>query len=398
MGDIPTLIRGTVDVISLDDFRQKLARGKPLNVKLGVDPSTADLHLGHVVILRKLKQFQDAGHHILFIIGDATGRVGDPSGRSATRNLLTEPEVMANAKTYQEQVFKILDPKKTQVTFNSQWFKTLSFDEVITLTSRYTVARMMERDDFSQRSKSGVPISIVEFLYPLMQGYDSVMLKADVELGGTDQTFNLLVGRNLQKDYGQEPQVVMTLPLLLGTDGVKKMSKSFGNAIPISTTPEDMYGLIMSIPDKLMISYFELLTDLPGAEIKRLCHGVHPKDAKMQLAREIVTMFHGNDGAAVGQSHFERVFSRRQMPEAIEKKEVPKEFLVNEHVPLIKLLVLAGLAPSHAAAKRLIDQGGVELDGEKIINPLLLVDFSSRGEKVVKVGKRRFMKFVLPSD
>jgi len=390
--ELETLIRGTVDVMTREDLLRKLEKSRsqriPLKIKLGVDPSTADLHLGHVVVLKKLKAFQDLGHQVMFIIGDATGRVGDPSGRSATRNLLTEEVVVANAKTYQEQVFKILDRQKTQVVFNSSWFSSLRFDEVITLTSRYTVARMLERDDFSKRMKEGNPVSIVEFLYPLMQGYDSVMLKSDVELGGTDQTFNLLVGRTLQKDYGQESQVVMTMPLLIGTDGVKKMSKSFGNAISIVGAPSDMYGLVMSIPDQLMPSYYEWLTDIPLTL-------THPREAKMRLARELVTMFHGEKEAGTAEAHFEKVFSRREAPDQVPVKSLEASEVKDGTIPFFKLMVLGGLASSHAEARRLITQGAVEVNDQRVTDPGALWDVRVVKEVRLKVGKRRFMTFTI---
>jgi len=386
--DLENFIRGAAEVISREELAAKLhTSDKPLRVKLGVDPSTADLHLGHVVTLRKLKVFQEAGHQVVFVIGDATGRVGDPSGRSTTRNLLSEEVVMANAKTYQEQVWKILDPKKTEVVFNSSWFKTLTFDEVITLTSRYTVARMLERDDFSRRMKAGNPVSLVEFLYPLMQGYDSVMLRADVELGGTDQKFNLLVGRELQRDYGQVPQVVMMMPLLVGTDGVRKMSKSFGNTIPLAAPPEEMFGLVMSIPDSAMPSYFALLTDrVPPAR--------HPREAKMSLAEEITEQFHGREAARRARDHFERVVSRGEVPETMPVKMVGAEALKNGKLFLSKLLVLGGLAASQAAAKRLVVQGGVEVNGERRTDPQWDVPLAEMKEVVVKAGKRKFARFV----
>lgn len=390
------ILRGTAEVISEEELEGKLERslrtGKPLTVKQGFDPTAPDIHIGHTVSLRKLRQFQDLGHKVVFLIGDFTGMIGDPSGRSEMRKRLSRQEVLQNARTYQEQVFKILDPERTVVAFNSEWCEPMKFEDVLVLASRYTVARMLERDDFSQRYKQGKPITIMEFLYPLIQAYDSVALKADVEVGGTDQKFNLLVGRDVQREYGQEPQVALMMPLLVGTDGKEKMSKSLGNYIGINEPPEEIYGKTMSIPDFLIYPYFELATDVDSselAEIKRSLEDpeVNPMDLKRRLARRLVAMYHGEEAAKRAEEAFDKVFRRREVPD-----EVPEYVLNQDRIWIVRLLTSSGLASSNSEARRLIAQGGVYIDGQRVTDPNLEVEF--KGGEVVKVGKRRFLKVV----
>lgn len=401
--ELELLRRGTAEIINEESLRAKLAQARtakrPLRVKLGTDPSAPDIHLGHAVVYRKLKQFQDLGHEVFFLIGDFTGRIGDPTGKSETRPALTREEVEANAHTYETQLAKILDPERIHVVFNSSWLSPLTFEDVIRLAGKYTVARMLERDDFAKRYAEQRPIFIHEFFYPLMQGYDSVSLRADVELGGTDQKFNLLVGRDLQREYGQEPQVALMMPLLVGLDGVNKMSKSLGNYIGINEPPAEIYGKTMSIPDRLMIPYFELTTELPMEEVRRLETGLaqgtlHPRDVKRRLAREIVTLYHGFQAAKEAEEHFDRLFLKKDVPE-----DAPEVLL--EHTDLgeagrvwiVRLLVRCGLAKSNGEARRLVEQGGVKLDGATVVEPdseVTPVDGS-----VVQVGKRRFVRLRL---
>lgn len=388
------LKRGTAEVIPEDELLKKLENsirlGRPLLAKLGLDPTAPDIHLGHTVVLNKLRQFQDLGHEVHLIIGDFTGRIGDPSGRSETRRQLTEEEVIANARTYETQIFKVLRRDRTEIHFNSAWLSSMRLPDVINLAAKYTVARMMERDDFSQRFKEGFPISIHEFFYPLMQGYDSVVLKADVELGGTDQKFNLLVGRNLQREYGQEPQVAMTMPILEGTDGVQKMSKSLGNYIGITEDASEMYGKTMSIPDELIIRYFELLTRVPMEEIRAMEEGMksgklNPRDVKMRLARQIIVMYHDEGEARKAEAGFKRVFQQGEIPEDMEEFK-----LSQEPIWLPKLLVEAGLVKSTSEGKRMIKQGAVKIDGERIEDDT--VDVVCQDGQVIQVGKRRFVR------
>ena len=390
------ILRGTAEVISEEELEGKIERslrtGKPLTVKQGFDPTAPDIHIGHTVSLRKLRQFQDLGHKVVFLIGDFTGMIGDPSGRSEMRKRLSRQEVLQNARTYQEQVFKILDPERTVVAFNSEWCEPMKFEDVLVLASRYTVARMLERDDFSQRYKQGKPITIMEFLYPLIQAYDSVALKADVEVGGTDQKFNLLVGRDVQREYGQEPQVALMMPLLVGTDGKEKMSKSLGNYIGINEPPEEIYGKTMSIPDFLIYPYFELATDVDSselAEIKRSLEDpeVNPMDLKRRLARRLVAMYHGEEAARRAEEAFDKVFRRREVPD-----EVPEYVLNQDRIWIVRLLTSSGLASSNSEARRLIAQGGVYIDGRRVTDPNLEVEF--KGGEVVKVGKRKFLRVV----
>ncbi|MEK7812297.1 MAG: tyrosine--tRNA ligase [Candidatus Desantisbacteria bacterium] len=372
---------GTVEVISEDELKTRIGKKTRLRIKFGADPTAPDIHLGHTVVFRKLKQFQELGHEIIFIIGDFTARIGDPSGRLKTRPGLSLEEIANNADTYQEQVFKILDREKTTVVFNSQWLEDIGISGLMELSSHYTVARMLERDDFTKRYKEGKEITILEFLYPLLQGYDSVHLQADVEIGGTDQKFNLLVGRELQRDYGQAPQVVITMPLLEGTDGVKKMSKSYGNYIGVKESAKDMFGKIMSIPDAIMHRYFELLTDI---DIKSISN-MHPKEAKQLLAREIVTFYHSKDEAIMAEQGFERVFSQKGLPDEMQ------EICVTENVKLVDLLCEKSLVPSKSRARRLIDQGGIRVNNERVMDVEFVVDMQKEC-MVVQYGKRNFVR------
>ncbi|MGC8767348.1 MAG: tyrosine--tRNA ligase [Brevinematia bacterium] len=390
--DLSLIKRGVVEIISEEELKEKIKKKGKLRVKFGADPSAPDLHLGHTVALRKLRHFQELGHTVVFIIGDFTAMVGDPSGRNVTRKRLSRQEVMENAKTYQEQVFKILDKSKTEVRYNSEWFDKLSFEEVLNLTSRYTVARMLERDDFEKRFKSGMPISIMEFLYPLMQGYDSIVVEADVEIGGTDQKFNLLVGRELQIEYGKEPQVVLTLPLLEGTDGVRKMSKSYGNYIGITDKPFDMFGKIMSIPDDLIFKYFELLTDVPESEIdkykKEIENGANPRDIKAVLGKKIVSFFYGEEEAIKASEEFDKVFKQKEIPDDIEERKLP----VGKY-NLVELIVKLNLLPSKSEVRRMIQSGGLYINGERIRDINYELNFEK--ETIIKIGKRKFLKLIL---
>jgi len=401
--NIELLERGTEEIIPRDEFLKKIEKSekenKPLIIKAGFDPTAPDIHLGHTVLLRKMKHFQDMGHTVVFLIGDFTGMIGDPSGKSETRKRLTKEEVLENAETYKKQVFKILDKEKTVVEFNSRWCTPMTFADVLDLTSRYNVARMLERDDFSNRYRNQKPISILEFMYPLVQGYDSVALKADVELGGTDQKFNLLVGRDLQREYGQEPQVIMTLPLLVGLDGVQKMSKSLNNYIGINETPRDIFGKVMSISDDLMFLYYELVTDLPMEEVKSLKKGMsdgslHPRSVKVKLAKEICAQFYSRDTADEAEAEFNKIFVQKDVPDEIEEYAVPESELKDGKIWIIKLLVLAGMSKTNGEARRLIQGGGVTLDGERIVDQELEVALPIAGEGILKVGKRRFVKIV----
>lgn len=374
--------RGTVEIISEKELISKLEKGKPLVVKAGFDPSTPDIHLGHTVLLRKLRHFQDLGHKVVFLIGDFTGMIGDPTGRSEVRNRLTEREVKENAKTYKKQAFKILDEKKTHVVFNSKWLSPLKLSDALELTSHSTVSQLLARADFSERYKSGKDISLLEFMYPLLQAYDSVELKADVELGGTDQKFNLLLGRDMQKDYGQEQQAVVMMPLLVGLDGTQKMSKSFGNHIGIDEAPEEIFGKIMSISDELMIQYYELLTDENMDGIKKL----HPMDAKKKLAEEIVGQYHGKQAAGAARKDFENKFQKRDP--FTELKLETKVFKTT----LCDFLVEDGVLSSKSEYKRLVEQGAIEVNGAKVKE--ILFGLKPAKEYHIKVGKKRFLKII----
>jgi tyrosyl-tRNA synthetase len=380
------LSRGVQDLLLPAELERKLSRGKPLRVKAGFDPTAPDLHLGHTVLINKMRQFQQFGHEVIFLIGDFTGLIGDPSGRSVTRPRLTPQEVQANARTYEQQIFRILDPQRTRVDFNSRWFGPMSAAGLVEIAARHTVARMLERDEFSKRFKGGQPIAMHEFLYPLVQGYDSVALQADVELGGTDQRFNLLVGRNLQEQYGQEPQVVMTMPLLEGLDGVNKMSKSLGNYIAINDAPEDMFGKLMSISDELMWRYFELLSFRATREIQALRQAVeagkNPRDIKFELALEIVARFHDQAAAERAQAAFRARFSHGTLPE-----DLPLKTLAGEQIGIIAALVAAGLAASGSEARRKLAEGAVRLGGEKITDAA--AQLSEGHDYVLQLGPRR---------
>ncbi len=388
--------RGTVGIISEEELMAKLTasvkEGRPLRVKAGFDPTAPDLHLGHTVLIQKLKNFQDLGHQVLLLIGDFTGMIGDPTGKSETRKHLTRDEVAANARTYTEQVFKILDPERTEVVFNSEWLERLTTADLIELMSRYTVARMLERDDFSKRYKEGRPIAIHEFLYPLIQGYDSVVLNSDVELGGTDQLFNLLVGRDLQRDMGQSPQAVVTMPLLEGLDGVQKMSKSFGNYIGITEPASEIYGKVMSISDELMIRYYELLSDVSGERLAEIASGsVHPKEAKEALARELTARFTSDAEATGAAEAFVSLFARKETPDEIESVTVKTDA---PELWIARVVVDAGGAKSTSEAKRLVSGGGVRIDGDRVTDDRANIAVDGR-ELLLQVGKRFFRRVTL---
>lgn len=391
--ELEQIQRGTIEIIDLEELKTKVGRGNPLRVKAGFDPTAPDIHLGHTVLIQKLKHFQEMGHEVIFLIGDFTGMIGDPSGKSETRKKLTREAVLANAETYKRQVFKILDPEKTTVAFNSHWMDTVSAAQFVELCSHYTVARMLERDDFANRYGSGKPIAVHEFLYPLIQGYDSVALRSDVELGGTDQKFNLLMGRTLQRDYGQEPQVIMTVPILEGLDGVQKMSKSLGNYIGIDDAPSEMFGKVMSISDQLMWRYYELLSDLPLDRIAGLRQDVdegrlHPKEAKVGLAVELTSRFHGAAQGRTAREEFERVFAKRENPEDMTVFQAAH----GQASRILAIMDSAGMCPSRAEAKRLCRQGACTVDGEKVLDPEHVLN---PGEYVLKVGKKRFLRVVV---
>jgi tyrosyl-tRNA synthetase len=425
--------QGVQEIIREEELKEKLAKslatGKPLRIKAGFDPTAPDLHLGHTVLIHKLKHFQDLGHQVIFLIGDFTGLIGDPSGKSETRPPLTEEEVRANAETYERQIFKVLDPEKTLIDFNSRWMNAMHAQDLIRLAARHTVARMLERDDFHKRYITQTPIAIHEFLYPLIQAYDSVALKADVELGGTDQKFNLLVGRDIQREYGLAPQVVITLPLLEGLDGVQKMSKSLGNYVGIDEPPGEMFGKLMSLPDSLMLRYYELLSDLGPEGLAQLARDLesgakHPRDAKEELALEIVARYHGRGAAQQAAREFAQIFREHGLPEEIEEKVIftydglipikisseseavgykpGKSEHEREVTPLlgkpllVNIIKDSGLAESTSEARRLIKQGGVKLDGEKVTDVNL--ELSPGRTFLLQVGKRRFKKITLRAD
>jgi tyrosyl-tRNA synthetase len=393
------LRRGAASIVVEAELRQKLERaqttGRPLIVKLGLDPTAPDLHLGHTVVLGKLRDFQELGHAIVVVIGDFTGMIGDPTGRSETRKPLTWEQIRANAETYRTQLGKVVDMERVRVEFNSTWLGALKFEDLIRLTAHLTVAQMLQREDFASRYAEGRAISLHEFLYPVAQAYDSVALHADVELGGTDQTFNLLVGRDLQRATGQEPQVTLTVPLLEGLDGVQKMSKSLGNYIGIDEPPDDIFGKLMSVPDTMMWRYFELLTRLDDAEIATLRAG-HPMDAKKRLASMITAQYHGQAAAVAAQDRFARIFQQRQQPEAAEVLHVDSAALDGEDragdSSLVRVLVAAGMTPSSSEARRMIRQGAVDVDGERVADVNARI---THGDHLVRVGKRVFKRVVL---
>ena len=389
--------RGVVEIIPEDELVKKIEKSlktsKPLNIKLGCDPSRPDLHIGHSVVIRKLAQFQELGHQAILIIGDFTGMIGDPSGRNATRPALTLEATRINGNSYFEQASKILHKEKTKIVYNSEWLGKMSFEDVIKLASKYTVARMIERDDFTKRFKAGEPISVHEFLYPLAQAMDSVAIESDVELGGTDQKFNLLVGRDIQREYGIEPQVILTMPLLVGTDGVEKMSKSYDNYIGISDEPSQIFGRTLSIPDNLIFQYFELATNVSNqklTEVKsQLSDGnTNPRDIKRELARTLVTMYHNQEAAEIAQQEFDNIFINKGLPDEIEEFNVGN----NKEINILDLIVLVNFAPSKGEARRLLTQGGVSIDGEKISD--VQSSISVKTGMILKVGKRKFIKLI----
>jgi len=384
--------RGVAELVPEEELKKKLYKsikeGKPLKVKLGLDPTAPDIHMGHTVVLNKLRQFQDLGHQVHLIIGDATGRIGDPSGKSETRKQLTEEEVISNAATYQEQIFKVLDKEKTVVHFNSEWLMSMNLEELLKLAGKYTVARMLERDDFDKRYKEGIPIGVHEFMYPLMQGYDSVVLQADVELGGTDQKFNLLVGRHLLREYGYEPQIALMMPILEGTDGVQKMSKSLGNYIGINEEPYEMFGKTMSITDKLISRYFELLTRMSMEEIKAIQLDMdngklNPRDAKIRLARELITMYHNAEEADKAEARFKLIYSQGNIPD-----DIPEVIVGENEIWLPKFLQENNMVSSTSEGRRMIKQGAVKINGQKYNDENIDV----KNDMVVQVGKRKFIK------
>ncbi|HOO14875.1 MAG TPA: tyrosine--tRNA ligase [Candidatus Marinimicrobia bacterium] len=391
--------RGVEELISEEEMVRKLENSikthQPLRIKQGFDPTAPDIHLGHTVGIRKLRQFQELGHTIVLIIGDYTGLVGDPSGKNETRPRLQYETLMKNAETYENQFFKILDRSKTEIHYNGEWFAKMKFDEIMNLAAKFTVARILERDDFTKRYKEGNPISLHEFFYPLMQGYDSVAIKADVELGATEQKFNLLTARDVQREYGQEPQVILTLPVLEGIDGGQRMSKSLGNYIGIDDEPDEMYGKIMSIPDNLILKYFTLVTDYSLAQLqevkRRLNDGqTNPMVLKKELARAIIKMYHSESAARQAEQNFEQIFSKKEIPDDIEEIIIPSSDLPK---PLVKLLTECGAVSSNGEARRLIQQGGVRINDEKIND--INYAIQNKGEYITKVGKRRFFKFIV---
>lgn len=400
---ISVIRRGTAGIVTESELRSKVERsirtGIPLTVKLGLDPTAPDLHLGHAVVLQKLRDFQTLGHQVVLIIGDFTGLIGDPTGRSETRKPLTWEEIRTNADTYRAQLGKVIDMNRTRVEFNSAWLGRLTFEHVIREAAHLTVAQMLRREDFAARYAGGRPISLHEFLYPIAQAYDSVVLEADVELGGTDQTFNLLVGRDLQRAHGQEPQVAVTVPILEGLDGVQKMSKTLGNYVGVTEPPDDMYGKLMSIPDSLLLRYLTLVTRLPEREIQEIsgslaAGGLHPMEAKKRLARTVVTQFHGEAAAGKAEAAFARIVQQRELPEKIEGIRIVTP---SEGEPLWRVVVMAGMVPSNSEARRQIQQGAVELDGERVSDPNRTVAASTLTH-LLRVGKRRFTRFILERD
>ncbi|NUN09396.1 MAG: tyrosine--tRNA ligase [Ignavibacteriaceae bacterium] len=391
--------RGTSEIIPEEELVVKLERsyksGEPLIIKLGCDPSRPDLHIGHSVVLRKLAQFQSIGHQAVLIIGDFTGMIGDPTGRSATRPALSLNETREHGKSYFEQASKILDAEKTRIVYNSEWLGTMTFEDVIRLASKYTVARMLERDDFTKRYKNGEPISVHEFLYPLAQAMDSVAIKSDVELGGTDQKFNLLVGRDIQRESGMEPQVILTMPLLVGTDGVEKMSKSYGNYIGISESPREIYGKTLSISDDLIYTYFELVTNIGSGELASIKAELqdpqtNPRNLKRRLAREIVTLYHSSDDAVMAEEEFDRIFIKKELPDDIPLYEWEYS---SADINITELIAKVNLAPSKSEARRLVQQGGVTFNNEKISDPSAVIKIEK--DNILKVGKRKFLKIII---
>ncbi|MEA2015412.1 MAG: tyrosine--tRNA ligase [Actinomycetota bacterium] len=401
---IDVITSGTEEILVIEELKslidKSISNNKPLKVKLGLDPTAPDIHLGHTVVLQKLRQFQDMGHKAVLIIGDYTARIGDPSGRSALRPKLSESEIEKNAKTYVEQAFKILIPEKTEVTKNSKWLSRLQFGDILNLTSRFTVARMLEREDFKKRYKNNMPIAIMEFLYPIMQAYDSVSIEADVELGGTDQRFNLLMGRELQKELDQKPQVAVTMPLLVGTDGIEKMSKSLGNYVGIYESPDEIFGKVMSIPDDVMIDYFRLLTRLEKDEIKKIEDDIkkgklNPSIAKRKLAKIITGDLYSEKEAIKSEEKFDLVFKKKKVPENIKNFVIYGRDTKDYKISIIRILKDSGLVSSNSEARRMVIQGGVKIDGKKIDDPAIDLDLNNLDNKVVQKGKRHFRKIIV---
>jgi len=397
---LAVLKRGAEEIITEEELQAKLARGKPLRVKLGIDPTAPDVHLGWAVVLRKLRQFQDFGHMACLIVGDFTAMIGDPTGKSKTRRQLPREEVMVYVEKLKPQLFRILDPERTELYYNADWLGKMSFAEVIQLASKYTVARILERDDFATRLATGQPLGMHEILYPLCQGYDSVAIQADVELGGSDQRFNNLVGRDLQREFGQEPQVVFLMPLLIGLDGKEKMSQSLGNYIGISEPPDQMFGKVMSLPDELMTHYFVLCTEVPLEEVQALERDwregrVNPRDVKRRLAREIVALYHGMDASQRADEQFMRIFSQRELPTEAPEASIPMHLLREDGtIPLAALIAAIGLASSNSEARRIIQGGGVELDGERIRDPNAHLTPDQLAGRLLRVGKHRFARLI----
>jgi len=401
---IETIASGTEDILIEKELKsileESIAKNKPLKVKLGLDPTSPDIHLGHTVVLNKLRQFQNLGHQAVLIIGDYTARIGDPSGRSVLRPQLSAELIDKNAKTYMKQAFKILDPQKTEVVENSKWLKNLKFEDVLNLTSKFTVARMLERDDFKKRFKGGTPIAIMEFLYPVMQAYDSVAIKSDVELGGTDQRFNLLMGRELQKEFSQRPQIAITMPILVGTDGIEKMSKSLGNYIGVDEPPQEIFGKVMSIPDSIMIDYYRLLTTLDSNKIREIEDGIkkqklNPSVAKRKLAKIIIENLYSRKDAEEAEENFDLIFKKKKAPENVSEFTIDSSKIKRNKVFLIEILVDSGLAGSKSEARRLIAQGGIKVGDIKVDDPNMEFDLNYINNRVIQRGKRHFRKIVV---
>ena len=379
--------------------KKSIEEDKPLKVKLGLDPTSPDIHLGHTVVLNKLRQFQDLGHRAILVIGDYTARIGDPSGRSTLRPELSAEDIDRNAKTYMKQAFKILDPEKTEVVKNSNWLKSLRFEDILNLTSKFTVARMLERDDFKKRFKSNIPIAIMEFLYPIMQAYDSIAIEADVELGGTDQKFNLLMGRELQKEFSQKPQIAITMPILVGTDGIEKMSKSLGNYIGVDESPQEIFGKAMSIPDNIMMDYFRLVTTLDSEEIREIEDSIkkeklNPSIAKRKLAKIIIENLYTINDALEAEEDFNLIFKKKGIPDKVEEYIINPKDIKNKKISLAQLLTDSGLTKSNGEARRLVDQGGIKINDRKISDPNLELSLNDINEKVIQRGKRHFRKII----
>lgn len=401
---IETIASGTEDILIEKELKsileESIAKNKPLKVKLGLDPTSPDIHLGHTVVLNKLRQFQNLGHQAVLIIGDYTARIGDPSGRSVLRPQLSAELIDKNAKTYMKQAFKILDPQKTEVVENSKWLKNLKFEDVLNLTSKFTVARMLERDDFKKRFKGNTPIAIMEFLYPVMQAYDSVAIKSDVELGGTDQRFNLLMGRELQKEFSQRPQIAITMPILVGTDGIEKMSKSLGNYIGVDEPPQEIFGKVMSIPDSIMIDYYRLLTTLDSNKIREIEDGIkkqklNPSVAKRKLAKIIIENLYSRKDAEEAEENFDLIFKKKKAPENVSEYTIDSSKIKRNKVFLIEILVDSGLAGSKSEARRLIAQGGIKVGDIKVDDPNMEFDLNYINNRVIQRGKRHFRKIVV---